>query len=269
MTIESLLVPIDYGPDADRALAVAARIGRVTGTPIELLTVGDPRMDLDEDRGELLERAASVRPVACTVTVLADDDVVGAMVRALRARPGALPVIGTAAHGALLETIEPGAWEAAVRATGRTALLVGPAVEADTLPLARLRVGISGGGDHTALLAAAAEWSDTVQAAVTLVEVIDQVGGTVELDARHELYAAASALRHRGVPTTTAVLASRRSGRALGRLGDETPALLAVGAHWVDDEHPRLDGLLRDLVRSSRQPVLLVPDAAQPRPLAA
>ena len=214
MTFDRLLVSTDHGPDVDRAAKVAARLAVAAGLPVELLDrvastgVGDTR----GERSDLLRRADLVRPAACTTTVLQADDIASALIQVLHDRPGALPVIGT--HTGVSGV---GAWEHALRATGRPALLVGANVRDDPLPLERLDVALTAGADPDHLLTALEEWSESFGATVSLIDFVDEVGGAAELASRRSLYAAARSLRHRGLPTATRLVPSRHPAEALLR----------------------------------------------------
>ncbi len=60
-------------------------------------------------------RAEQVRPVACSCTVLRSDEVTATLTQAFRERPDVLPIIGTAADGALADAVEPGVWEGVLK----------------------------------------------------------------------------------------------------------------------------------------------------------
>ena len=170
MTFDRLLVSTDHGLDVDRAAKVAARLAVAAGLPVELLTVSHPRVGGTQgDRSDLI-RVDLVRPAACTTTVVQADDLASALLRALHDRPGALPVI--AMHA---EASGVGAWERALRATGRPALLVGPNVCDEPLPLERLDVALTAGADPDHLLTALEEWSESFGATVSLIDIVDEL----------------------------------------------------------------------------------------------
>ena len=255
----------DHGPDVDRAAKVAARLAVAAGLPIELLTVSHPRVGGTQgDRSDLLLRADLVRPAACTTTVVHADDIASALIQTLHDRPGALPVIST--HS---EVSGVGAWESALRATGRPALLVGPNVRDEPLPLERLDVALTEDVDADHLLTALEEWSESFAATVSLVDFVDEVGGAAELASRHSLYAAARSLRHRGLPTATSLVPSRHPAEALLALGLDAPAILAVTASRDEENRPRQQGLASEIVHTATRPVLLIPAQPSARRMAA
>src|SRR3954452_20255563 len=176
MPYTSLLVPLDYGPQSDRAVQIAGRFAARAGVPIELITVTDPRLDPDDDRAELLRRAEEARPVACFGTVLRSDDVSGALAGALHERPDALPIIGTSAPGPLLELFDPGVWETVLAATGRPALLVGPHATDGGVASRPLLIGVTPGADPRRLADVASRWTDTFDVGVSVLDLLGEGG---------------------------------------------------------------------------------------------
>jgi nucleotide-binding universal stress UspA family protein len=257
MPYTSLLVPLDYGPESDRAVQIAGRLAARAGVPIELITVTDPRLDPDDDRGELLRRAEQARPVACFGTVLVSDDVTTALVEAFHARPDALPVIGTAAPGPLAELFEPGIWEGVLAATGRPALLVGPHVKEADVATRPLLLGVTPGADAKRLTDAASRWADTFDVGVAVVDLLGQ-GGLADPYAQSLLRDVSSSLVHEGLPATITVLRPEHPAEALLARSDRA-IIVVTSEHWASDERVHRASVARDVVRSAPLPVLVVP----------
>jgi len=258
MTFASLLVPIDYGPHADRALRVAAHIAAQADLPVELITVTDPRLDPEDDQAEMLRRAEELRPVPCTVSIVREDDVGAALTRALVDRPDALPVIGTAAARTLAEMLDPGVWPAALHATGRPALVVGPKVVEGVVRLDRLVVAVTASTQPRCLAQAACTWADTFDATVSVVDVVGE-GGLAKGEAQYTLREVSLALRRNDLPAAISVVHADDLADALRDLSRRSPAILAITTgHWTGTDRVHRS-LARDVVRSANVPILLVP----------
>jgi nucleotide-binding universal stress UspA family protein len=258
MTFTSLLVPIDYGPHADRALRVAAEVAAQADLPVELITVTDPRLDPEDDEAEMLRRAEELRPVPCTVSIVREHDVGAALTRALVDRPDALPVIGTAAARTLAEMLDPGVWPPTLHATGRPALVVGPkVVEGDVRP-DRLVMAVTASTQPRALARAVCTWADTFDAIVSVVDMVGQ-GGLASGEAQYTLREVSLALRCRDLPAPISVVHADDLADALRELSCRSPAILAITTgHWTAPDRVHRS-LARDVVRSANVPVLLVP----------
>ena len=258
MTFTSLLVPIDYGPHADRALRVATDIAALADLPVELITVTDPRLDPEDDQGEMLRRAEEVRPVPCTIAIVREDDIGAALTQALADRPDALPVIGTAAARTLAEMLDPGVWPAALHATGRPALVVGPNVVERGVRPDRLVMAVTASTQPRALAQAVCTWADTFDAAVSVVDVVGE-GGLARGEAQFTLREVSLALRRRDLPAPISVVHADDLADALCDLSRRSPAILAITTgHWTTPDRVHRS-LARDVVRSANVPILLVP----------
>jgi nucleotide-binding universal stress UspA family protein len=261
MAFTSLLVPLDYGPHADRALGVAAALASSAGLPIELLTVTDPRLDPTDDEAELARRAAEIAPVRATCTVLREDGVGGALTRALLERPTALPVIGTAAAGPIAELFEPGVWEIALGATGRPALMVGPHVGKGGTGGDRIVMAVTASSQPRPLARAVGEWADTFDAEVSVVDVLGR-GGLAAPQEQYALRTASRALEDRGRLAPVSVVHGDDLDDAVRDVARRSPAILAVSTqHWTTPERVHRSSLARDVVRIASVPILLVPAA--------
>jgi nucleotide-binding universal stress UspA family protein len=261
MPYTSLLVPLDYGPQSDRAVQIAGRLAARAGVPIELITVTDPRLDPDDDRGELLHRVEQASPVACFGTVLRSDDVAGSLAKALHDRPDALPVIGTAAPGPLAELFAPGVWEGVLGATGRPALLVGPHVVDAAIASRPLVIGVTPGADASRLADTAGRWSETFDVDVSVVDLLGE-GGLAEPRAQSLLRDVSSSLLHEGLASTITVVRQDHPAEAL--LARSAQAIPVVSsAHWTTGERVHRSSIARELVRTAKVTVLVIP-AARP-----
>ena len=109
----------------------------------------------------MLRRAEGLRSVPRTISIVREDDVGAALTRALVDRTDALAVIGTAAARTLAEVLDPGVWPAALHATGRPALVVGPKVVEGVVRLDRLVVAVTASRQPRRFAQAVCTWADT------------------------------------------------------------------------------------------------------------
>jgi len=124
----SIVVPVDFAGEGDRAAAVAARLAVVAGLPVELLRVAPPESSEELDRYELSVRADALAPVSVATSRVVASDVVGVLADELEQRPDALLVLGTSARGPIGEFVLGSVSEALLARIDHPAVLVGPRV---------------------------------------------------------------------------------------------------------------------------------------------
>jgi len=264
MAIRSLLVPVDFLLEGDRALPIAARLARVAHLPIELITVSSPWIDESSDVDELASRVEALRPLQATWSIVHDDDPAAAIVRAIAARPDALPVIGTGAPGPLTELVLGDVGEAVLAHSERPILFVGPNAELQVDRVERVMVAVSSWDGGEALLDAVADLVSVVPAAVEVVEVVDPEGAAIAdaPDAESNLVRGmANALRRRNVPAQWDVLHDEEplAGIVAAAADRKATILVAATTRWVTRQrvHPR--STVRRMVRDVEAAVLVVP----------
>ena len=95
----SIVVSLDLDDTGDRALPAAAWLAKLSGLPVELITVSSPGMPTAIDTYELERRAKIYRLDRFSCLVLHDHDAGAAIIEHMAARPEALLVMGTSAKG--------------------------------------------------------------------------------------------------------------------------------------------------------------------------
>jgi nucleotide-binding universal stress UspA family protein len=124
----SIVVPVDFAAEGDRASGVAARLAAAAGLPVELLHAAPTDANEELDRYELATRAEAFAPARCGTTRVVGPDVVEALADALAERPDSLVVLGTSARGPIGEFVLGSVSEALLARTDHPVLLVGPHV---------------------------------------------------------------------------------------------------------------------------------------------
>jgi len=271
----SIVVPVDLGPEGDRALPLAGKLAVAAGIPIELVCVSSPSMSESVDSYELERRAAAVAPAVCTWVVLHDDDAAAALVRFIGRRPDALVVMATHARGVLAEQILGSVSEAVLAGTDHAVLLVGPhAVVAAGSINPTLVVGVDGTKASESVLPFVAEWIRTFGGnSPWLVEVLRPSSGQAELGRSDTLESGyvkrlAGQLDEHGLKVEWDVAHGRHPADALiefaDRLDDRIsdgpadPVLAVASERWTDPEHHHWLSVARALTHHARHPVLVV-----------
>ena len=95
----SIVVPLDLDVVGDRAIPIAGSLARLSGLPIELLTIESPRMAGFQDVCELGRRVKVHGLGPHSINVLYDEDAGRAITRYLGGRD--LVVMGSTAKGPL------------------------------------------------------------------------------------------------------------------------------------------------------------------------
>lgn len=266
MTIRSLLVPVDYLADGDRAFAVAVRLARATELPIELITVSSPGLDEANDAAELDLRIKSAAPVPSSWTVVHDEDPGAALARAIQQRVDALPVMGTAARGPLGELFLGSTTEAVLAHVDRPMLLVGPHVAPTTISgTDRIIVGVDSWEGAEPLLDAVTDWVTTFGSTVEVVEVISESDAESlppDVSEVGLVRGVAAAFERRGTPARWDTARGDDPAHDLPRLADDAQAsaLALASARWVTDRRVHPESTAREVVRAAHVPVLLVPE---------
>lgn len=270
----SIVVPVDLGPEGDRALPLAGSLAVAAGIPIELVCVTEPSMPEGVDAYELERRAAALAPAACTWTVI-HGDAAEALVSFIGRRPDALVVMATHARGVLAEQIFGSVSEAVMARTDHAVLFVGPHAAVAAHPVnPTLVAGVDGSDASEAVLPVLASWMRTFGGnAPWLVEVLRpsseqgdlRRGDTLESGYVKRL---ADQLQQHGIEAEWDVAHGRHPADALidfaDRLNDRVPSggadpVLAVASErWTDPEHHHWLSVARTLTHRSRHPVLVV-----------
>jgi len=256
---QSVLVPLDLGREADRALPVAASLARRLGGRLDVVSVTSPGIDPVHDMLEVRGHARTMGVDISEINVRYDDDLVGGVLR-MAAEDDAVLCCATHARGRLGELLSRSVSADLIRRSANALVLVGPEVVIDPRPTFTEIVACVHGSRMTPrVVSTAAAWSRMLDAKVRLLDVVD---GQADMpDAWERTKRLATTLTHLGVEMMPEVLAADDPAEAIlhtaGYLGGP---LLIVGAHDnAGADHPALGRVSLGVVRRSRYPVLVVP----------
>jgi nucleotide-binding universal stress UspA family protein len=264
----TIVVPLDLEPGGDRALPVAAALGRTAGVGIELVTVSSPHLDEGTDRHELERRAAQhadpAQPVA--TYVLHDNDPAAALVAFLADRPGALVVMGTRARSRLGEFLLGSVSEELLTHTQHPVLVVGPHAGVEhPSGSPTLVAGIDGSDVAAALLPTLVAWKQSFGGARPwLVEVLGvprESAGTGDVAESADVHRLATTFASKGLEAEWEVTHAKHPADALIDFADHVDdAVIAVASvRWTDPHHAHRTSVARQLAHEAHHPVLVVP----------
>jgi nucleotide-binding universal stress UspA family protein len=249
----TILVPLDFGPDADRALPVGRSLADAIGGRLDVVVVTSP-YQAEEDEREARWHGQAAGVAIDAVHLRHDDDVAAAIVSQAQAGEATLCLASHAYHPVVAALFSSVSADVAGR-DARPLVLVGPECDV-AAPAGGQLLACLGGRHDAAVPEVAGEWARALGAKVELLTVDDRAGAPAQAMAS----AAADLLEEEGVDATWDVVsgptpadailaAAERMGSGLVVLG--TPA-------GVPHEHG-LGRLARAVVRHSRRPVLLAP----------
>ena len=264
MLIDEVLVPLDFGRQADRALPVAQALAAQLGAGLAAVVVTGSRLDPARDDDEARRRA---RRRACPLdrVVLRTDGEVADGVLAAARGDTTLLCLATRAPGPLADLVCQSVGEQVLARAAHPVVAVGPGVAAAGDGVREI-VACVGDDDPRLLdplLDAAAAWSDATGAAPHLIRVVTPGDRPAALAAREALDAAARRLWARGVPATSALVTDETVTAGIVRTLHRRPGALALLASRgrTGLRRVRLGSVTLDVVRRSPVPVLVVPAA--------
>lgn len=260
----SVLVPLDLGFDADRALPVAESLARRIGAGVEVVGVTSPGVPRQRVIAEVHAHARRLGVDVDAVHVLRDHDVAGEVL-ALVAASDAVLCCATHAWRGLGERLFHSVSAEIVRRTRAPVVLVGPRAEPRPA-LTAVLAGIDEPAFASRVASTAAMWSRPLGTGVRLLRVVQD--RSVLVPAWSAVRRVSGTLTCLGVDTVPEVVVADRPADAIlataGELGDP---LVVVGAHDRSEvEHPALGGVSLAVVRRSTHPVLVVPTHADSAP---
>lgn len=265
---DHVVVPLDLGFDADRALPVAAGLARRVGAGLAVVVVGSPHTVIERDEGEARWHAQRVGVQLDRVFLRCDDeDVAGGVLDAVRQARGVL-CCSTHAYGRLGSLLFDGVSEGLLHRTTAPVVLVGPAVPAREHGFRSLVACVDGNRSMEVVTGAAARWARLLDVPVEVLHCVPP-----GRDQYRYLTAerAASRLGEQGLRATTRVVVHEHPETAiLDSVGGYDEPLLVMASH--DREHhggPPLGPVTRSVVAHGPVPVLAVPRGPEPRGLLA
>jgi nucleotide-binding universal stress UspA family protein len=258
---QSVLVPLDFGLEADRALPIAESLARRIGARLDVVSVTSPGIDPVHDMLEARAHARAMGVDISEINVRHDADVVGGVLR-MAAEDDAVVCCAIHARGHLGEWLFRSVSADLVRRSTTPLVLVGPEVAIEPRPtFTEILACIRGSSLTPRIASTAATWSRLLHAKVRLLDVVDEqadMPGAWEPTKR-----LATTLTHLGVETMPEVLVAHDPADAIlhtaGYLGGP---LVILGAHdhaETDLDHPALGRVSLEVVRRSPDPVLVVP----------
>jgi nucleotide-binding universal stress UspA family protein len=263
---QSVLVPLDFGFDADRALPVGDSLARRIGARLDVVSLTSPGIDPTRDTEEARAHARMADVDVAEVHIRNDDDIAGGVL-ATAADHDAVVCCATHARGRLGEWLCQSVGADIVRRSTSPLMLVGPHVEIDPRPtFTEIVACVQHAPLRPRIASTAATWSRLLDAKVRLLTIVDD---RAHLPVAWEpIKRLATTLTELGIETMPEVLVAEDAAEAIlhttGFLGS---ALLIAGAHdRTDVGHPALGSVSLDLVRRSPNPVLVVPSGTRPRP---
>ena len=265
MRIRRVVVPLDFGDRADRALPVAAALGQQLGARLGVVVVTSPRLDPTKDRGEARWHAQRAGCELDDIVLKSDDDVVGGIL-ASAASPDTLLCLATAARGGVVDLVARSVSERVMCLSQRPVLVVGPAVTiADRGPVQHLLCCVDDEPVLTEhLLDVTAAWAAALDCVPHLVRVVPRHGDDGQagaLEARESLDAVVRRLWARGVPATSGLVADDDVSGAIARCAARRRNCAVVLASHGRAGLRRLaaGSVTLDVLRRSPAPALVVP----------
>jgi nucleotide-binding universal stress UspA family protein len=264
MRITRIVVPLDFGEPADRALPVAQALGDRIGARLCAVVVTSPGLAEQNDQDEARWHARRSGCRLDEVVLRTDDDVVGGILAAA-SPPNTLLCLAAGARPAAVSLVATSLSEQVVTRSDRPVLAVGPAVLLDgSRPIDHLLCCVD---DEPALtdrlLDVTAAWARTLDCTPHLVRVVPPAGdrtGSV-FEARESLDAVVRSLWARGAPATSGLVADDDVSGAIVRCAARRRnSLVVVASHGRSGlRRLALGSITLDVLRRSPAPLLVVP----------
>lgn len=265
---QSIVVPVDVYPEADRALPIAVALARRARIPLELVRVSRTGVDAAADAVLLELRRSQVYGARTTQAILRSVHPVEAIVDHLDACLDPLVVIGTHAGAALGDMALGSAAGRVLAVTRHPALLVGPHVSLRPPPaMSTLLVAVDGTPASEVILPLAARFVTTFHGNSPWVVEVDP-DESDGLD-RHDVeadgpgLAAVRQLQRLGVAAELDVVYGRRRALALLDMERHLPgSMVALACDHLADWWSGHVCAAESVTRQSHGPVLVVSTAA-------
>jgi nucleotide-binding universal stress UspA family protein len=259
---QAILVALDLGSEADRALPVADALAGRVGLPLDVVVVSSPGVDPLVDELEARWHAMSHDVAVAAVRLRYDEDVVDGIV-SQAGLDRSLPCLATRARNPLAGAVVGSVGTNVVKRSHDPVLLVGPHAVTDPPPRFEdvvVFVDVSASAERAA--GVAARWARRLGAQVHAVQVTGEATDAVDPDAEGWLSSrVATALEAEAIePTWSLVEARRRLAGVLIRLDDLDGPLVVVGTEPGPSQMASAsERVAWALVRRSPHPVLVVP----------
>jgi len=262
----SIIVPIDFSPESDRALPVAVALARRAGLPVSMVAVTKPGVDEQADELLLDLRRAQIYGARTDPMILYADDPAAGIVDHIEAQPDPLLVIGTRARGFVGEQVLGSVSEEVLAANRHPTLVVGPRVSVRPVPpMKTLFVAVDGTAESEAIIPAAVAFIETFGGNPPWVlQMVEPwaPSKTVSGDVAETSYVhrVAQHMGQMGVEAEFDVAHGRRPALALLDMERRTPgSMIALASdRWTDAATGHVVSTARRVTRDSHSPVLIV-----------
>lgn len=267
MDVARIVVPLDFGAQADRALPVACALADRLAARLTVLVVTSPRSDRAADEEEARWHARHAGCRLDDVLLRTDDDVVAGILAAA-ASPQAVLCLATSAPGPASDILLRSVGEQVLCRSPKPVVAVGPAVALD--PPTTVEHVLGGVVDDARLtdrlVDVMVDWAGALAVDAHLVRVIppgDEMAPDAVAAARRSLDVAVRRLRARGTPATSTLVTDTDPCEGILRsIGTRPGSLSVLASHGRSGlRRLTLGSVTLALVRRSPMPVLVVPSA--------
>lgn len=257
----TILVPLDFSAEADRALPIARALADAAGHRLEVIVVSGCPPQADRDAGEVAWHARNVQVEVDAIHVDTGDDVPGGIMAEADVRDATL-CVATHVRGPASDLVMHSVANELVRRDGPI-VLVGPEVRRAHRRVGSILACVDGTASSTGVVPAVAAWATAMDVKARVVQVVvaaeDPSAGRPAASAWAELQAtgvdAHWDLMEDDHPAERILLAAAEMDAPLVVIGGRGPH------HRGGLGHAPLGEVARDVVRHSPHPVLVVPAA--------
>ena len=256
--IRCVVVPLDFGAHADRALPVASALAHQIGAELAVVTVSSPHLDPLRDEAEIRWHAAATGTTVDQVFVRHDDDVTAGVLAATEACDGVL-CNATHAYGHLAGLLLDGVSAELLRRSTAPLLQVGPSVDVTGGARRSVLLCTDATAPRAETIAAARRWSALLDVPVEIVQVMAPDRHGVHDPAAERISAELAARDIGAVPRI--VLTHQAADDVILDIATDLPdPLVIVGTHARrSHSSPALGPVSHAVVERSLHPVLVVP----------
>ncbi len=252
----TILVPLDFGPHADRALPVGRALADAVGGRLEVVVVTGAAVEAHTDESEARWHAAHAGVELDGVHLRYDDDVVAGILAQARTGEATL-CLSAHAHHPLVAALYTNVSDGVVGHDVHPLVIVGPACDV-TAPVGGRMLACLGGHSDAEVPGVTVTWARALAAKVEVMTVEDGDRSDEPVPA-----VAARLLEEAGVPATWEVVTGSPPEAAVvaaaERMGE---GLVVLGSSPGRIHGQALGGVARRVIRRSCRPVLLAPQSA-------
>jgi nucleotide-binding universal stress UspA family protein len=256
--VRCVVVPLDLGSHADRALPVASALAHQVGAELAVVTVSSPHTDPLRDEAEIRWHAAAAGVTVDQVFVRHDDDVTAGVLAAAEACDGVL-CNATHAYGRVAGFLLDGVAAELLRRSTAPLLQVGPSVVVTGRARRSVLLCADASAPRDETIAATRTWSALLDVPVEIVQVMAPDRAGIHDPAAERIRARLAELQVDAVPRV--VLTHQAADDVMVEIATDLPdPLVIVGAHARRSHgSPALGPVSHGVVARSPHPILVVP----------